>query len=671
MLTLLNTFVFVSPAFGVLSLVFFLLSAGSLLGTRLFRDVPSVLSGTLGILTILVSWSIVGSAIYYTMPIDKPALAVLLFVTGMVIFALDVPASAKKIAIHKPSFTIFAGIVGITIALIAWWNTLLPLATTEAVRTPWAVVTPAILLALLLACVLLFALYTKRITTTIFLATVAVLFSALALTVSLYPIGFGFDPFIHRATVAHIVSFGTIHPKPLYYIGQYALELIGVHLFSLPLALLDRLLVPLLAALFLPAAAWFAAEKTRQSSVFLVSLFLLPLSAFILTTPQGLSYLYIATLFFLSVPHLFDEEEPPWIVLVLLTLAALITHPLAGIPALIYLALLFTATYKGPHPYMNIATTVTLALVSCFTMPIVFMVQAQQSGLNIHFTLVHLFDAHLLELTGFFDNRFAPLLDGAYLFIDNQLWVLFTLAVIASVFFIRKRLPFSIHVPLIASAVFFVNYWLLSTALQFDFLIEYERQNYSVRMLTLAMLVCAIPVGLLIAHLVKTRAGRPRFLQTSGIVLAALLATANVYGAYPRHDNYARSAGFNVSVNDQDAVLYIHDTAGDEPYIVLANQAVSAAALDLYGFQTYYHDDIFYYPIPTGGPLYQLYLKTTDHPDRQTIEEAMDLAGVNHAYFVMNDYWFDADKIIESAKQTADHWFAVDGGAVTIFEYQR
>ena len=46
---------------------------------------------------------------------------------------------------------------------------------------------------------------------------------------------------------------------------------------------------------------------------------------------------------------------------------------------------------------------------------------------------------------------------------------------------------------------------------------------------------------------------------------------------------------------------------GVSPYIVLANQSVSAAALLRFGFHTYYGAQ-FYYAIPTGAPLYQSYL---------------------------------------------------------------
>ena len=76
-----------------------------------------------------------------------------------------------------------------------------------------------------------------------------------------------------------------------------------------------------------------------------------------------------------------------------------------------------------------------------------------------------------------------------------------------------------------------------------------------------------------------------------------------------------------------------------------------------YGFIKYFNDDVFYYPIPTGGQLYQFYLDMVNvGPTRLKAIEAMDLAGVDKAYLVVNDYWFLADKIIENAKREATSW---------------
>ena len=110
-------------------------------------------------------------------------------------------------------------------------------------------------------------------------------------------------------------------------------------------------------------------------------------------------------------------------------------------------------------------------------------------------------------------------------------------------------------------------------------------------------------------------------------------------------------------------------------YIVLSNQLTSAAALTEYSFAKYFNTEkgeLFYYAIPTGGPLYQEYGHMLYEGQKRTyMETAMDLVGVQTAYFVVSEYWANADDIIEGAKQTADSWHVIDDGKIWIFVYKR
>ena len=142
---------------------------------------------------------------------------------------------------------------------------------------------------------------------------------------------------------------------------------------------------------------------------------------------------------------------------------------------------------------------------------------------------------------------------------------------------------------------------------------------------------------------------------------------SQIYLAYPRRDNYDTSRGFNTGAADFLAVEYIEKNAPTD-YIVLANQQVSAAAVLQYGFKRYY-GDVFYYPIPTGGELYQFFLQMNERPSREIVEEAMRLTDVNTAYYVVNDYWWQSERLIETAKLEADDWIALDSGKVHVFRY--
>jgi len=145
---------------------------------------------------------------------------------------------------------------------------------------------------------------------------------------------------------------------------------------------------------------------------------------------------------------------------------------------------------------------------------------------------------------------------------------------------------------------------------------------------------------------------------------------ALTYTAYPRDDGFTRSRGFNVSQSDIDAAWAIEEYADGSTYSVLANQAMSAAALQEFGFKQYFPGDIFYYPIPTGGELYSYYLQMADEaPTKEVVEKVRELTGAETIFFALHDYWWQADRIKEIAKQESDDWFAIGEGAITIFVF--
>lgn len=619
-----------------------------------------------------------GSLIYYVGPV-RPWMLLLLCIATLLItwtisrtWAPSVPEQEGR----PP----YAALIAIIICIAAWWIAIVPVNITKAVRSPWLVIDPSTIIALAIAVLLTIAVL-PRLTSRMRSLLIGLLLLSVFLVPALtYSLGFGFDPFIHRTTVAHIAEFGTITPKPLYYIGQYALELVANLVFAIPIFTIDTFLVPILAAILLSASAVYGFRQTTKTGWAPIAVLLLPLGAFISTTPQALAYVFTGSLIFLSLPILAaSENRPPRFLLVLLALAALVTHPLAGIPACLYVLLIILSQSRlsgqGKEPLEIIRKSgfVITALASAMAIPAVFLVQASRSGLAISFSLTDLaWDQ--LTLTGFWHNQFSSIFDGLYLWIDNQLWISLILAVIGSWMLIKQRASGRLHLPLLMVALWLINYLILTLTLQFDFLIEYERTNYAQRLLMISLLFLAPHIGFAIDGVFDILSKRARALRLGWTILLALMVSAGVYGAFPRHDNYARSAGFNVSATDFDAAAAINDIGGDQKYIVLANQAVSAAALELYGFKRYYHNDIFYYPIPTGGELYTYYLQMADdEPTREAMEEAMDLADVDVGFFVLNDYWWDAKRIGEAAKQEADSWFGIGSGdeAITVFIFER
>ena len=150
----------------------------------------------------------------------------------------------------------------------------------------------------------------------------------------------------------------------------------------------------------------------------------------------------------------------------------------------------------------------------------------------------------------------------------------------------------------------------------------------------------------------------------------ALLATS-LYISYPRYDVYFNSRGYSTSQDDIEAVRVVKQTA-TRPYIVLANQQVSVAALKEQGFDNYFQTPqgkIFFYPIPTGGKLYEYYLDMVyKKPSQETMAQARSLTGVNESYLIINKYWHQSGRIINEAKLSADSWQVINN-EVYIFKY--
>ncbi|HCC83246.1 TPA: hypothetical protein DEP96_00170 [Candidatus Uhrbacteria bacterium] len=683
--------------------------------------------------------TILGSLLYYTLPVTRLGLLIILIFSVLVaiLIPLQHPESQPKLSFgRKPEIALSATII---LALTAWWTVILPINITSAVRSLWGIVPVFSLVALGVAFFCLIVLlasgrrvavsrchaghdgasdatsdlegasqtgpveYTSTFTILLFAIT---FFTAISMAAVIYPIGFGFDPFLHRATVEHIATFGTITPKPLYYIGQYALELTSHLVFGLQLNLVDRFLLPVLAAILLTGSTLLGLSsflKNRTPFV-LAGLLLFPLGTLISTTPQGLAYVFCASAVMLS----FTSSLVP---ASLLAVAAAITHPIAGIPAIIFVFtsyLLRRATNKLQQKIILVSSF----LINLIAIPALFALQSAKSGLALSLNFANLFNLsswHNLGLTSFFSNHFNTWYDALYLVIDNLFLITIFFALIG--FFYHRASAkrqrgettvqsvasegevfcyeperktsgegrswqdptnASIKIFLSTSAAMFLNFLILSLLFSFNFLISYERSDYALRALTMAhiFLIPLAALGLVaINDYLKTK---PLALRLTFFAILTVIAIGNIYGAYPRHDNYGVSAGFNTSQADVDAVQKINDLANGQDYIVLANQSTAAAAISLYGFKQYYHDDIFYYPIPTGGPLYQKYLDMVNNtPSLDTVQQAMDLAGVNLAYFAISDYWWDANNIIAQTKLLTNSWFTTPNGSVTVFEFRR
>lgn len=538
--------------------------------------------------------------------------------------------------------------------------------TTEAIISPWEVVPWYFFVVYgAMTMILVFNIFNKsRLTTA--LISIHYFFS-FSIAVIIYKIGYGFDPFVHEATMNLIDKTGSVSPKPFYYLSQYSLIVILHKITFLPIVWLNKFLVPFLAAATLPIIIKKTSERwfENKKAIIFASLLLLtiPFSIFIITVPQNFAYLMLVLVLLLG---LTCSNISDLLIIYLVSIVAILSQPIAGIPALLF-ALLLTA-YHGNNEKIKKYYYILISIVSIISLPTLFYYFGKNMGTSEEIgAATNIFSLPNIIIP----NQENFILNFIYLYGFNiKIIIAFiSLAGVAIAFKYRKIFGF-FFVYLIMFVSLFLSY-LITKTINFDFLIDYERENYADRILIIATLFLLPFILTTLYSLTYKIINQKNTIKIPIIIFIILGVTASLYTSYPRFDRYFNSRGFSTGQNDIEAVRWIENNSSGD-YIVLANQQVSAAALKEFGFKKYYHDDIFYYPVPTGGPLYQYYLDMVyKKPTKETMIEAMDLVGVNQAYFVLNKYWWASPKILEEAKLEADSWQKIGQDDVYIFEYNR
>ena len=328
----------------------------------------------IALLIILCNLSISGAIIYYIYALNQLGLIISLILAGIICAAFVFvklkynPIKWDFSKLENEKNNKFDGLDYLLTAIYlilasANFYLLYHSQTANPIISPWQVVSPWFWLLYLTSTLSLFALIIKQYQNNnqqnlnyfyIFLISLHY-FLSFSVAWLVYQIGYGFDPFIHRATMELIDKVGAVSPKPLYYLGQYSLTIILHKLTNLPIVWLDKLLVPILAALYLPAVLYQVAQKwfndNRTSLLLIILLLSLPFGFFIVTTPQNLAYLFLLLIILLGIicRNLFDL-----LVIYLLAVAALLIQPIAGIPAVLA-AIFLTIFYSDNQKLKKLA----------------------------------------------------------------------------------------------------------------------------------------------------------------------------------------------------------------------------------------------------------------------------------------------------------------------------
>ena len=256
--------------------------------------------------------------------------------------------------------------------------------TSESTQSPWQTV-PSLFFPLYFLATITLLTYLLRARRTKLPLGLIVVHALLATTVAatVYVIGYGYDPFIHQTTERIINQTGQILPTPPYYLGQYAIVVFLHKLIGLNLSLIDRWLVPLLAAFLLPLTTFYTFShwlKKRAALVLSLAILVVPFGSFIMTAPQNLANLIFIVTMLLSM--LYFRGQLHVTALYLLALAALAIHPLAGIPLLItvFLLHLFKIMYESYRQSLSLFFLV--ALMFSFALPSALMLNGSAVSLT-------------------------------------------------------------------------------------------------------------------------------------------------------------------------------------------------------------------------------------------------------------------------------------------------
>lgn len=497
-----------------------------------------------------------------------------------------------------------------------------------------------------------------------------------------YPLGFGFDGFTHRAAEEWIKTHGFIAPKQPIYIGQYVWVVFFSHLSTLSIKLVDIWLVPLLAAFTLPRiipralTAAFKIPPNFSLNLIFTLLFVYFFSLH-LTTPFNVLVLLTILGIFTTLEYIYTQNNFIFGLTILMAASGLLIHPLLGAPlAWFVFCAWISARYQPKAWFYWIYGLAMTAIVPVLFMAFLYFTRGVIPHFSNPLTKISLYIQYwqwpfwYLKTTSFIWN---------FLYVWE--WCIPLLALLLGIYgYTRSSKPratlFFASAMALTISSFLLRIWVI-----FPDVHATEQGDYPLRLLKGALMF-ALPwtmygIWKLIEEFAPLLAQKKwyRIAIISSFFKVALIITISWYLSYPQWNPKVHFPGYNVSAADYKAVEWIHQDNTEYNYIVLSNPITAVAALEKYSFVKYFktaQGELSYYSIPTGGPLYTLYSEMwSEGQNRATMEKAMDIAGVNKAYFVIPSYWTKYDTIVSGAKKSADSWHEFQDKQIYVFVYER
>ncbi len=498
----------------------------------------------------------------------------------------------------------------------------------------------------------------------------------------IYPLGFGFDGFTHRAAEEWIKIHGFINPKQPIYIGQYVWVVFFSQLTTLPIKLIDIWLVPILAAVSLPRiiprslTAVFKIPLKFSLNLTFVLLFVYFYSLH-LTTPFNVLVLLTILGIFTALEYTATRNNFILGLTILMATAGLLIHPLLGAPlAWFVCGAWFSTKYQPKKWFYFIYGLIMTAIVPALFMLFLYFTR----GIIPHFinplTKINLF-LQYWRWPFYYSHQSSFWWNLLYVWE----WSIPVLVLAFGIYGYQRSAKPRATLFLVSAVALALSSFLLRSWVVFPDVHANEQGDYPLRLLKGALMF-VLPWAMLgVWQFVGEQ--QLKFLSPKKyrlIILASFFSTALIisiswYLSYPQVNPKVHFPGYNVSDADYKTVEWIHNDSPEYNYIVLSNPITAVAALDKYSFAKYFktkQGELSYYSIPTGGPLYTLYTEMwQENQKRSTMEKAMAIVDVKTAYFVIPSFWTDYKNIVIGAKKTADSWHIINNGQIYIFKYEK
>lgn len=485
-------------------------------------------------------------------------------------------------------------------------------------------------------------------------------FIALNVSNFVYGVGFGFDPFIHRAAEQALITTGKIEPTTLLYSGQYALVGALHFLTQLPIKIIDIWLLPILASFFLPFSGYFGLRygwKVTMETAYLGWIFplFIPFMLYTFTVPFTFTYVVFASLLFLF--PIIGVSFISAIILPMLCVVMIAFHPLLAVPTLLFiLTAVYLYRFNKEKKFILNAVALIALVTSCMTLiPILLFAYQHSAGMTVNLQNII---SNVQSFKNLFLSPFAPW-DNQILWSYNLLYawrywqpMIFTVTAIAWLLCFAGQHRAN-GLLLIAFALGLLGcIYNVSTLFTFKDIIAGEQSEFALRLLQATYIVMLPAVAVMLDRL-----HNHRHLYQFGAIILVFVATLSWYFSYPQYNAKYPYNSPSVSSDYVEAVRYIDNESQELPYIVLSDQLLSAAALQEFGFAHYYslnNEQVLWYAIPTGGQLYGYYLSAITTGDSVSIQSLLDNADVDRVYLVLPLYWQWSDDVIRSLTKSAD-----------------